>query len=170
VSRHTDVVEFFRSDPAELVGVLDGLARTRDGWVNLQAVEDEEDDMTVISGVLESMGFEVTQAHDGETAKEMLDSGDEAFSFMLMDLYMPGMGGRELLRGVRQSLSTPSLPVIVLTASANPRDELDLLEAGADDFLLKPVVADRLEARVRAVLRRSGVRLQKQTALQLQLM
>jgi len=48
--------------------------------------------------------------------------------------------------------------VIVLTSSANPRDELDLLEAGADDFMLKPVVADRLEARVRSVLRRSGVR------------
>jgi hypothetical protein len=43
VSRRTDVVEFFRSDPAQLVAVLDELARTRDGWVNLQAVEDEEE-------------------------------------------------------------------------------------------------------------------------------
>ena len=49
--------------------------------------------------------------------------------------------------------------MIVLTSSGNPRDELELLEAGADDFLLKPVVVDRLEARVRAVLRRSGVRI-----------
>ncbi|NNL29763.1 MAG: response regulator transcription factor, partial [Gemmatimonadetes bacterium] len=47
----------------------------------------------------------------------------------------------------------------VLTSSANPRDELELLEAGADDFLVKPVEAKRLEARVRAVLRRSGVRI-----------
>jgi DNA-binding response OmpR family regulator len=124
-------------------------------------VDDEEEDLTIISTVLQSMGFTVTEARDAQTAKDMLDAGDEAFSFMLMDLYMPGMDGRELLRQVRQSLSTQSLPVIVLTGSANPRDELELLEAGADDFLLKPVVADRLEARVRAVLRRSGVRLAK---------
>jgi len=109
--------------------------------------------------VLRNMGFQVIEAPDGSTAKSMLESGDEAFSFVVTDLYMPGVDGHELLRTVRQSLSTQSLPVIVLTSSANPRDELDLLESGADDFLLKPVVADRLEARVRAVLRRSGVRL-----------
>jgi DNA-binding response OmpR family regulator len=46
-----------------------------------------------------------------------------------------------------------------LTISDNPRDELELLEAGADDFLLKPIVPQRLEARVKAVLRRAGVRI-----------
>jgi DNA-binding response OmpR family regulator len=76
-----------------------------------------------------------------------------------MDLFMPGMDGIELLRTLRQSLSTQALPVIVLTSSANPRDELELLEAGADDYLVKPIEIGRLEARVRAVLRRAGVRL-----------
>ena len=78
---------------------------------------------------------------------------------IILDINLPGMDGFALLRSVRQSLSTQSLPVIVLTGSANPRDELEVLETGADDFLLKPVEADRLEARVRAVLRRSGVRI-----------
>jgi len=122
-------------------------------------VDDEEQDRLIASSVLTSMGFEVTEAHDGETAEQMISSGDEAYSLVLLDIFMPGLDGKGLLRRIRQSLSTQSLPVIVLTGSTNPRDELELLEAGADDFLLKPVVAERLEARVRAVLRRSGVRI-----------
>jgi CheY-like chemotaxis protein len=144
-----------------VLGIVPVRDETADTVGPVLVVDDEEEDLTLISSVLRSMGFQVVEARDAPSAKELLDAGDEAFSFMLMDLYMPGMDGRELLRQVRQSLSTQSLPVIVLTASTNPRDELELLEAGADDFLLKPVVADRLEARVRAVLRRSGVRLAK---------
>jgi type II secretory ATPase GspE/PulE/Tfp pilus assembly ATPase PilB-like protein/CheY-like chemotaxis protein len=144
-----------------VLGIVPVRDETADTVGPVLVVDDEEEDLAIIASVLQSMGFKIVEARDAQAAKEMLDSGDEAFSFMMMDLYMPGMDGRELLRGVRQSLSTQSLPVIVLTGSANPRDELELLEAGADDFLLKPVVPDRLEARVRAVLRRSGVRLAK---------
>ena len=105
------------------------------------------------------MGFEVIEATDGAAAKAMIEAGDEDFSLVMMDLFMPGLDGSELLRSLRQSLSTQSLPVIILTSSANPRDEVELLEAGADDFLLKPVPVERLEARVRAVLRRAGIRI-----------
>ena len=122
-------------------------------------VDDESQDRLMVGAVLKEMGFEVVESADGTAAQEMLDSGDQDFCLVMLDLYMPGMGGIELLRTIRQSLSTQSLPVIVLTGSDDPRDELELLEAGADDFLLKPVVVERLEARVRAVLRRSGVRI-----------
>ena len=123
-------------------------------------VDDEAQDRLIVSSVLKQMGFQVIEAPEGAAAIEMIEKGDQDFSMVLLDLYMPGVDGLELLRSIRQSLSTQSLPVIVLTSSGNPRDELALLEAGADDFLLKPVVVDRLEARVRAVLRRSGVRIQ----------
>jgi CheY-like chemotaxis protein/Tfp pilus assembly pilus retraction ATPase PilT len=142
-----------------VLGVVPSRDETADSVGPVLVVDDEEQDRLVVTSVLRGMGFEVIEAPDGATAKSMLESGDEAFSFVVTDLYMGGVDGLELLRAVRQSLSTQSLPVIVLTSSANPRDEMELLEAGADDFLLKPVVADRLEARVRAVLRRSGVRL-----------
>ena len=122
-------------------------------------VDDEAQDRLVVTKVLKDMGFQVVEAPDGQKAQSMIEAGDENFSLVIMDLFMPGMDGFDLLRSVRQSLSTQSLPVIVLTGSANPRDELEVLESGADDFLLKPVDADRLEARVRAVLRRSGVRI-----------
>lgn len=144
-----------------VLGVVPTRDETADSVGPVLVVDDEEQDLLLAGSVLRSMGFEVLEARSGEDAKEVLATRDEAFSFILMDLYMPGLDGKELLRSVRQSLATQSLPVIVLTASTNPRDELDLLEAGADDFLLKPIDADRLEARVRAVLRRAGVRLAK---------
>lgn len=141
-----------------------GVVPTRDESADeigpVLVVDDDPQDRLIVNTVLEGMGFEVVEKADGETAKEAIESGDEAFSLVLMDLYMPEMHGKDLIRVIRQQLSTQALPVIVLTSSANPRDELELLEAGADDFLLKPVEAERLEARVRAVLRRSGVRIQ----------
>lgn len=123
-------------------------------------VDDDPTDRAIAKEVLTEMGFELLEAPNGESARNMIQAGDEAFSLVLMDVIMPVMDGKELIRTIRQQLSTQALPVVVLTRASDPRDELELLEAGADDFLLKPVVAERLEARVRAVLRRSGVQLQ----------
>ena len=122
-------------------------------------VDDEESDRVMFRDVLSSMGFEVVEADTGIAAKQLLEERAHDFSLILLDDYMPGMSGRDLLREIRKSLLTQSLPVIVMSASPDPQDEIDLLEAGADDYLLKPVSLDRVEARVRAVLRRSGVEL-----------
>jgi CheY-like chemotaxis protein len=122
-------------------------------------VDDEPSDRILVGTVLREMGFEVVEANGGPHAIELIESGEHDFSLVVMDLFMPDVSGFELLKNIRQSLATQSLPVIVLTHSENPRDELELLEAGVDDFLLKPVVIERLEARARAVLRRSGVRI-----------
>ncbi len=140
-----------------------GLVPTRDETADsvgpVLVVDDDAGDRLLVTSVLERMGFKVIEAPDGRSAQQMLESGEHDFSLVMLDLFMPGIDGTELLKSLRHSLSTQSLPVIVLTSSSNPRDELDVLEAGADDFLIKPVVGDRLEARVRAVLRRSGVRI-----------
>jgi len=122
-------------------------------------VEDEAHDRMLIRAILESFGFGVVEVEDGAAARALLEAGDQDFSLAILDLLLPDMHGLEVLKGIRRSLVTSALPVIVLTASPNPRDEIELLDAGADDYLLKPVVADRLEARVRAVLRRSGIQL-----------
>ncbi len=151
---HTTVEEVER-----VLGVVPIRNETTESVGPVLVVDDEAQDRLIVTSVLRGMGFEIIEAPDGGTAKSMIEAGDEDFCLVLMDLFMPGTDGHELLRSIRQSLSTQSLPVIVLTSSSNPRDELDLLEAGADDFMLKPVVPDRLEARVRSVLRRSGVRI-----------
>jgi len=122
-------------------------------------VEDEAHDRMLIRAILESFGFGVVEVEDGAAARALLEAGDQDFSLAILDLLLPDMHGLEVLKGIRRSLVTSALPVVVLTASPNPRDEIELLDAGADDYLLKPVVADRLEARVRAVLRRSGIQL-----------
>jgi two-component system KDP operon response regulator KdpE len=120
-------------------------------------VDDDPQDLLIVSTTLRGMGFDVVEAPGGPEAQELISSGDHDFCMIVMDLYMPDIDGNALLRTVRRSLATQTLPVMVLTSSQDPQDELEVLEAGADDFLLKPVVVDRLEARVRAVLRRSGV-------------
>lgn len=120
-------------------------------------VDDELQDRLVIGAVLKSSGFEVVEAEDGPTGLTMLETAKRPFSLMILDLRLPGMSGKEVLTKVRRSLSTHALPVIVLTGSTNPQDEIDLLDQGADDYVQKPVVNSRLQARVRAVLRRSGV-------------
>jgi len=122
-------------------------------------VDDLEQDRVLVVHVLRDMGFEVIEADGVRRAQDILESRAHDFSLVVTDFYMPEVDGKELLRSIRHSLATQSLPVIFLTISDNPNDELELLEAGADDFLLKPIVPERLEARVRAVLRRAGVRI-----------
>lgn len=142
-----------------VLGLIPQRDATADSVGPVLVVEDEADDRLLIRAVLSDIGFHVVEADDGPPALDILESGEHDFSLVILDLFMPQMHGNEVLRRIRKSLATQALPVVVLTASPNPRDEIELLEAGADDYLLKPIVADRLEARVRAVLRRSGVRL-----------
>jgi len=140
-----------------VLGVVPSAQETTKSVGPVLVVDDEAQDRLVARSILEGLGFEVVEAADGAAAKRMLDDGNHDFALVLLDLFMPEMDGAELLRDMRRSLATQALPVIVLTSSPDPRDEIELLEAGADDYLLKPVVVDRVEARVRAVLRRSGV-------------
>lgn len=141
-----------------VLGSVPTREETTDTLGPILVVDDEEQDLLLVGSALEDMGFEVVEAPGGVEATRLINSGEHDFSLVITDLFMPEMDGKEFLRNIRHSLSTQTLPVIVLTSSDDPRDEFELLEAGADDFLLKPVVIDRLEARVRAVLRRSGVR------------
>jgi len=118
--------------------------------------EDDPQDRVLIRAALDRIGFSVLEAENGKVAMELLQEDSHDFSLVILDLNMPEMGGMELLRGIRSSLSTQTLPVMVLTSSPDPRHEIELLEAGADDYLPKPVAVERVEARVRALLRRNG--------------
>ena len=96
-------------------------------------------------------GFDVDEAVSGEDALSRLDT--DSFDIVLLDLMLPGMDGLQVCRTLR---AQGDLPIIILTARTNTPDVIAGLEAGADDYVTKPLVASELAARIRALLRRRG--------------
>ncbi|MEO8257566.1 MAG: ATPase, T2SS/T4P/T4SS family [Acidobacteriota bacterium] len=104
--------------------------------------------------LLEKNGFNITEVADGRAALEHLVH-DPEYSLMVLDLSMPDMGGLEVLRHVRETANIASLPVVILTGSDDPDSEAGVMDAGADDYIRKPIDPARFVARVKAVLRRA---------------
>jgi CheY-like chemotaxis protein len=117
-------------------------------------VDDDEGARLMIRSLLEREGYDVEEAEDGHRALDILKN-DREYSLIVLDLAMPGMDGREVLRQVRGSVDTAALPVLIRTGTGSDVLEAELLEAGADDYVDKSVDSDRFIARVRAVLRRA---------------
>ncbi len=114
-------------------------------------VEDDTRIRTSLRLVLEDEGNTVDQADSAEAALEML--GRRAVEVAIVDLMLPGMDGFELCRRLRASFD---IPILILTARSDSHDVVAGLEAGADDYMVKPAVPKELSARVRALLRRSA--------------
>ena len=103
---------------------------------------------------LKREGFAVDWVHDGEAAETALRS--EPFDVLLLDLGLPRKSGLAVLTGLRARGG--ALPVIILTARDAVSDRVQGLDAGADDYLVKPFDLDELAARIRALLRRKSGR------------
>jgi DNA-binding response OmpR family regulator len=86
---------------------------------------------------------------------EHLASGGEC-GLVVLDLDLPTLSGLEVLRRIRSSTSTAGVPVVVLTGSEGDEVEIDAMNAGADDYIRKPIEPARFVARVKAALRRAG--------------
>ena len=108
------------------------------------------------TAILESGGYRVRQARDGNEALAMVESGED-IALVITDLQMPGLGGDGLVRQLRSRMQTAMLPVIILTGSDEHDTEVALMDAGADDYIRKPIDPPRFLARVKAALRRAGV-------------
>ncbi len=117
-------------------------------------VEDEVNIASFIERGLKEFGHEVRVAYDGEAAWNLIQA--EAFQFLILDIIMPKMNGLQLCRQYRQSYGYQS-PVVMLTALGTTDDIVNGLDAGADDYLVKPFSFQELEARIKALLRRSGM-------------
>ena len=115
-------------------------------------VEDEINIASFIERGLREFGHEVSVVYDGNAGWELLQN--ESFDLLILDIIMPGMNGLELCRMYRQRFGYHS-PVVMLTALGTTDDIVKGLDAGADDYLVKTFSFQELEARIKALLRRS---------------
>ena len=118
----------------------------------IKLVEDEINIASFIERGLREFGHEVSVVYDGNAGWELLQN--ESFDLLILDIIMPGMNGLELCRMYRQRFGYHS-PVVMLTALGTTDDIVKGLDAGADDYLVKPFSFQELEARIKALLRRS---------------
>jgi two-component system, OmpR family, KDP operon response regulator KdpE len=118
---------------------------------NILVVDDEPQITRVLKTTLSSQGYGVRTAIDGEDALQQLKGWPP--DLIITDLRMPNMDGLELCRRVRME---SRLPIIVLSVKGEEAIKVQALDAGADDYILKPFSTNELLARVRAALRRSS--------------
>ncbi len=141
--------------PAEKQQMLDRLHRSDDDLVGKKVlvVDDDVRNIFALSSVLERRGMAVLTAGTGHEAIAMLDSTPD-LAIVLMDIMMPEMDGFETMQVIRQNPSLRRLPIIALTAKAMKGDREKCLEAGASDYLAKPVNTEQLLSSLRMWLHR----------------
>ncbi|RPJ65496.1 MAG: DNA-binding response regulator [Acidobacteria bacterium] len=122
--------------------------------MRLLVVEDDRKVAAFIQDGLEQEGAAVDILHDGREAAAQAAVID--YDAVVLDLMLPGRSGFQVLRDIR--LRKPSLPVLMLTARDSVEDRVTGLDAGADDYMIKPFALAELSARLRALLRRGAPR------------
>lgn len=120
--------------------------------MRLLVIEDDDAIRSVLERGLRAEGFAVDACVDGATG--LWQAIDGGYAAIVLDLLLPGMSGYKVCEKLRaERISTP---ILVLTAKAGDLDQIDLLDAGADDFLTKPVSIAVVAARLRVLIRRSA--------------
>ena len=120
--------------------------------LKILVVDDESRRRKLVRDFLVKKGYEVMEAQDGEEALEVFYS-EPKIALILLDVMMPKMDGWEVCKQIRKQ---SNIPVIMLTARSDERDELLGFELGVDEYISKPFSPKILVARVEAILRRSG--------------
>ena len=120
--------------------------------MRILVAEDEKDLNQVISKHLQREGYNVDSCYTGEDALTFLESG--SFDIAILDVMMPLLSGFDVLRNIRQK--NISTPVLLLTAKDSVHDKVYGLDAGADDYMVKPFSFDELLARLRVLTRQAA--------------
>lgn len=113
-------------------------------------VDDEIGALTLIGIMLERGGFDVLKAQSAEKALDMVDG--EKPDLFILDVMMPQMNGIELCRVLKSRDDTKDIPVLILSARGDSKSVIEGIEAGATDYLLKPIFHNNLVEKVRSVL------------------
>ena len=118
-------------------------------------VEDDPDIRELLRFTLERAGLKVVEAESGEDALTVLDGPQP--SVAIIDWMLPGINGVELTQRLRKDPLTSAMPLIMLTARGEEADKLKSFDSGIDDYLTKPFSPKELVARVKALIRRTGL-------------
>jgi len=114
-------------------------------------VDDNRDNIEIIATRLRYRGYDMVEASDGHEALEKVRT--QAPDLILLDVMLPDIDGYEISRRIKNDADLPFIPIILVTARDSTQDKVAGLDAGADDYLTKPINFPELEARVRSMLR-----------------
>ena len=114
-------------------------------------VDDHEDNIELLRARLEARGYIVDSAADGQAALDQVDK--QTPDLILLDVMMPKLDGIEVVRRLKSNGALPFIPVIMQTALDSTENKVEGLDAGADDYITKPINFAELEARVNSLLR-----------------
>jgi DNA-binding response OmpR family regulator len=121
---------------------------------HILVVDDEIGALTLIGIMLERGGFGVLKAKDAKSALVVLDQNTP--DMIILDVMMPGMDGIELCRVIRDRQDTTTTPILILSARGDAESIMRGIEAGANDYLPKPILHHDLVAKVRSMLGQNG--------------
>lgn len=118
-------------------------------------VDDDPDIVEVLAFFLELDGYQILKAYDGDEALQVVS--ERKPDLVLLDVHMPGVDGYAVCRHIKADLATAFIPVVIVTRMGGANNKMISVEAGADDYLNKPVNDVELRARVRSLLRMKGL-------------
>ncbi|MBU1090318.1 MAG: response regulator [Candidatus Omnitrophica bacterium] len=116
--------------------------------------DDDPDILDVLEITLSEENYEIIKAHNGEEALNIIKS--KSLDLALIDYAMPKMNGRQVCREVKNDILLSHLPVIMVTGKGEVKDKIGGIDAGADDYVVKPFEPKELLARIRMILRRTA--------------
>jgi diguanylate cyclase (GGDEF)-like protein len=126
--------------------------------IRVLVVDDEPDIRDVLRITLEAEKYEVIEAENGEEAIKII--AQKTPDLVLVDYKMPKMDGREVCRRIKKDILLRHLPVIMVTGKGEITDKVDGIDAGADDYIVKPFEPEELLAHIKMILRRAEIDLE----------
>jgi DNA-binding response OmpR family regulator len=115
-------------------------------------VEDDDQIASLLTFMIERSGFEVLVARDGRAAQQIVESAPPP-TIVILDIMLPYVDGFQLVAMIRKQAGWEDVPIIMLTAKSQERDIVRALDAGANDYIIKPFKPEELKARIKRLVR-----------------
>ena len=125
-------------------------SHTNRGNTSVLIVDDVPINVTLIEKMLTPFHFSIRKAYDGQTALDMV--AEQKPSLIILDLMMPGISGYDVIRQLRNKDETKKLPIIIVSARNSNEDIVKGFNLGANDFITKPIIVDRLHDSIKTQL------------------